>query len=308
MKPIFSIRAVSLRTGLSSHTIRAWEKRYGVLCACRSDSNRRLYSEEEVQRLVLLRQAQAKGHRLAEIAQLDNEELRGLVGGPGLSPVSEETAFEVPPQNASQVVEACLDAIRALDADGLERTLNWAIAHYGIRSCVDCLIVKLLAAIDTGWTTGDISIAHEHLASATLRGFLDRSRRQVSALPNAPRLVVTTPAAQIHELGAMLVALVASLEGWDVTYLGPNLPAVEIATAVRICGAQTVALSIVYPANDPQLETELELLRQVLGPQIAIWIGGRSASAQKGVIQAIGARLIESFDDLRAELANRHLA
>jgi len=81
------------------------------------------------------------------------------------------------------------------------------------------------------------------------------------ALPDsAPALIITTPAGQLHELGAIPVGAAAVSQGWRVTYVGPNLPAEEIAGAAQQKRARAVALSVVYPEDDPHLSGELRRL------------------------------------------------
>lgn len=65
--------------GLSPHVIRVWEKRYGAVTPARTESNRRLYSDEEVERLRLLARATAAGHQIGMIARLGREQLMRLV-------------------------------------------------------------------------------------------------------------------------------------------------------------------------------------------------------------------------------------
>src|SRR5687767_8040152 len=74
----YPLRAVIRRTGLSADVIRAWERRYGAVAPSRSDGGQRLYSEDDVVRLVLLRNATAQGHSIGEIAALDISALEAL--------------------------------------------------------------------------------------------------------------------------------------------------------------------------------------------------------------------------------------
>ena len=74
------IRVVARRTGLTPHVIRAWEKRYGAVTPHRTETNRRLYSQEDVERLTLLRRSTLLGRSIGQIAKMSTEELRRLVG------------------------------------------------------------------------------------------------------------------------------------------------------------------------------------------------------------------------------------
>jgi hypothetical protein len=97
---------------------------------------------------------------------------------------------------------------------------------------------------------------------------LGNAAKPFGATDQAPILVVATPGGQVHELGALLVGTTAANLGWQVTYLGASLPAAEIAGAARQKGARAVALSLVYPEDDPQLASELAPLRESLPGEV----------------------------------------
>jgi methylmalonyl-CoA mutase cobalamin-binding subunit len=117
-----------------------------------------------------------------------------------------------------------------------------------------------------------------------------------------PLLIVTTPPGQLHEFGALMAAATAVENGWEVVYLGPNLPAEEIAAAARQRGADAVALSIIYPSGDPRLRREMHRLRQFLGPDIPILVGGRAAAAYRETLSEIRAVHLADLDALHEQL------
>jgi methylmalonyl-CoA mutase cobalamin-binding subunit len=123
-------------------------------------------------------------------------------------------------------------------------------------------------------------------------------------------IVVATPTGQIHELGALLVGAAAANLGWHVTYLGASLPAAEIAGVARQNRARAVALSLVYPEDDPRLEGELTRLRESLPPEVMLLVGGRAMPAYREVLKKIGAtqvtdlsQLCSTLDELRKPVA-----
>jgi methylmalonyl-CoA mutase cobalamin-binding subunit len=115
-------------------------------------------------------------------------------------------------------------------------------------------------------------------------------------------MVVSTPAGQWHELGALVATATAAAQGWRVTYLGPNLPADDIAAAATQTGAKIVALSIVYPGDDPNVGHELRKLRRFLGANVALLVGGRAAGNYQRVIEEVGAIRVNDIPHLRLEL------
>jgi len=76
----YSIKIAASRSGLTPHVIRVWERRYGAVEPDRTGTNRRLYSDAEIERLSLLRHAIEAGHRIGNIARLDLDQLRSIVG------------------------------------------------------------------------------------------------------------------------------------------------------------------------------------------------------------------------------------
>ncbi len=149
---------------------------------------------------------------------------------------------------------------------------------------------------------GSITAAHEHFASAVIRIFLGHTARPFAGTDNAPVIVVATPTGQIHELGALLVGAAAANLGWHVTYLGASLPAAEIAGAARQNRARAVALSLVYPEDDPRLESELTRLHESLPPEVMLLVGGRAMPAYHEVLEKIGATQVKDLAHLSSAL------
>ncbi len=301
MEQVHSIRAVAHRTGLSQHVIRIWERRYGAVKPSRTKTNRRTYAETDVQRLLLLRQATQHGHGISHIAGLPLEKLRKLALVENLPG---DVGHARPPANAdkSALVEAAIDAVIHLDAARLETVLNRAALALGQQGFLQQLIVPLVQRIGDEWQAGKLRAAHEHAATAVIRSFLGNFSRPYQTTAGAPRLLVTTPAGQLHELGAVLVAATANNQGWQVTYLGPSLPADEIASAAVQSKVRAVALSIVYPEDDAHLPQELKRLRELLPPEIALLVGGRAAHGYQPTLTEIGAVVSQSLTDLSAAL------
>ena len=103
---------------------------------------------------------------------------------------------------------------------------------FGAPVVIDRIASPLFEHVGELWNRGDVKPAHEHLVSATIQGLFGGVLEAADPSGVAPGIVVTTPAGQTHEFGALFAAATAASEGWRVTYLGPDLPADDIATAV----------------------------------------------------------------------------
>jgi methylmalonyl-CoA mutase cobalamin-binding subunit len=129
---------------------------------------------------------------------------------------------------------------------------------------------------------------HEHFTSAVVRTLLGSLHLAPDLADTAPHLIVTTPAGQFHEIGALCVASIASVDGWRVTYLGPNLPTEDIAAAVQQDHARAIGLSIMYPPDDPHLPQELGKLRRYLPSDVTIFVGGLSSASYQESLDRLG--------------------
>jgi MerR family transcriptional regulator, light-induced transcriptional regulator len=305
-----SIKTVSERTGLSPHLIRAWERRYETIQPERTDGNQRLYCEEDIERLTLLKLATEAGHPIRTVAKLPVDELRGLVadlntgdrsmmGTPGTAPSPTAPKSS---RTGPELVESALHAITAMDAATLESVLEEAVLSLGQVAVLSHVIGPLVQRVGDGWQAGTLKVGHEHLASAVIRTFLANAARPFAVHASAPMLVATTPSGQVHEIGAALVAAAAANKGWRITYLGPSLPAEEIASAALQSHARAVALSLVHPADDPQLPEELRRLQRLLPESTTLIVGGAAVDAYDKTLQLIGAKVCRSLNEFSAIL------
>ena len=293
-----TVRSVALRTGLSPHVIRVWERRYGTVTPSRSSGNQRLYTEADVKRLALLKQVTDRGHSISRVTALPTEQLSLLVSAEDRSTMIRTEAGG----SIAGLLETAFQAVADMDAAGLERVLEQGALRLGQIGLLAQVVAPLVGRIGEAWREGHLKVVHEHIASAVIRTYLCQAARPHTLHPSAPVLLVTTPAGQLHELGAALVAAAATSHGWRVTYAAPALPAEEIAAAAIHHGVFAVALSLVHPEDDPMLPAELRRLRRLLPQAVHLLVGGRAAGAYRSVLVEIGAAEIATLEDLTAAL------
>jgi len=302
--PRHAIRVVARRTGLTAATIRAWERRYGAVTPSRSDGGQRLYTDRDLVRLDTLRRLTEAGRSISAVAALSPAEASALLSE------DEAAAVESEPTPAA---EASLDdwtsqayaRLRGLDDTGLDRTLRRALAVLGAHRFLAGVAAPFLRRVGTGWHAGDITPAQEHLGSAVVDRVLAEIASHSSTNEGSKRLVVATLQGELHALGARLVAAVAALEGWRVSYLGADLPAAEIAAAAAALGADVVAVSMVgKDALDAQTR-ELSKLRAELDPEIELLVGGNASASIDPSTLGTGIVSLRELEDLRPYLIAR---
>lgn len=296
----YSIKIASERSGVSSHLIRMWEKRYGALSPDRTETNRRLYSDDNVERLSLLFACTKSGHRIGNVAALPTATLRQLAQEAGHDSSSNgdpAVDLSVLEETLPELVLEPFRAIEAMDADALRQTLDKAAVDLGYQGMLAKVIVPLMQHIGRLWCEGELTAAYEHFASAALRTYLLGQIQSFSPSRNAPVLITVTPAGQLHEFGAVVSAAAANSAGWHVIHLGPSLPAAEIAGAAIRAKASMVALSLVHPPDDPDLPAQLRMLRRLLPHRISIVVGGHSADGYRQTLKEIQAIVVSDIND-----------
>lgn len=277
----FPIGVVCRRTGLNPATVRVWEKRYGAVNPERTASGRRSYSQADLDRLLLLKQALAGGWRISEVAQLTGENLSNLVADDAAatddSPNDSSRADNSPNHRGEPTFLQFMESAGALDPHGMKSALERAALELSRMELLESFVPSLLRAIGERWSSGDIRPGQEHLATAVTRLWLESLRTGKGSGRSPNRILITTPRGQLHDIGVLLAALSAEEEGWEAISLGADLPAEEIAISAETLKADVVGLSVVYPGAD--LESEFKRLRGMLDEDVAIFVGGRGAVA-----------------------------
>ena len=300
------IQVAAQRAGLSKDLLRAWERRHAAVAPSRTDTGRRLYSDDDIERLRLLRAASDGGRPIGSIADLPVDELEELVrddrDAEAVSPRSliDEDAI-------SRGVADCLEAVEALDGEKLRSILSRAMVRLPPVGFIDDLVVPLMRDVGAQWADGGFDPGQEHLASAVVASSLhDLIGLLHDPSPEAPEIVVATPTGQQHGIGALLVAASAAVAGWRVTHLGADLPAADIALAVRRRGARALALSLVYPPDDPDLPAELVRIWNSLPAGVELLVGGAAAQGYSQTLSAIEAFEATDLSELREHLLKQN--
>lgn len=155
----YPIRAVARMTGLPIDTLRAWERRHAGVSPSR-DARGRIYTDADVARLRLLRDAVANGHAIGRVARLDDEALRELAGAVA-SPLRTTPA----PQPAAVSASAIAAALEDLDLQQVDLQLARAAALLSPTGLLRDVMMPALREVGEHWHTWSLGIAQEHLLS-----------------------------------------------------------------------------------------------------------------------------------------------
>jgi MerR family transcriptional regulator, light-induced transcriptional regulator len=292
------------RTGLSPHVLRVWERRYRAVEPIRTEGGRRLYSDSDIERLRLLSLVTAGKRSISLVARLpadelarlvhDDEEVRRRVGIPD-GPAAHRDGV------AGDVGEARALA-SALDAPGLERALRRSLALMGVPSFLEAVVTALMRHVGEDRKAGRLAAGAEHLLAVTLRRVLEAIIPALHVSNDAPNLLLATPAGDRHEIEAVMAAATAAAEGWRVTYLGPGVPASDIAAAAVNASARAVGVTVPRVGGHDLLLGELRALQLRLSPRVPLLVGGAGARLLAPELRRAGIHVIDNLADLRFAL------
>ena len=270
MPPSYPIGAAAKLTGIPLDTLRAWERRYQTVVPKRAGRGR-LYSEEQIQRLLLLRHAVEQGHSIGQIAQLEDWRLREL-----LAHASSLTTKGGNPktQDSPEILLPVLQALDRFDYAATDREINrLAAAIARPRDFVHLAALPLMRTVGQRWHEGKCSIAQEHMLTSLLSAFLASLVRIYSSSNPAARVLLATPRDDRHAFPTLVAAMLTAVAGLGVVYLGADLPSADIVLAARKSEADVVLLSLATGATAETLQ-ELSHIARKLHRSTALWLGG----------------------------------
>jgi DNA-binding transcriptional MerR regulator/methylmalonyl-CoA mutase cobalamin-binding subunit len=308
----YPIRAVSLMTGVAIDTLRAWERRYGAVTPGRDDRGR-LYTEADVRRIALLRDAVERGHAIGRVAGLTNDQLAQAAAPSTLGAASSATPLPTStPTTRSRTagttrtaavieVDRIIAALGRFDATAVETELARAAALLRPPELLRDVLVPVLTEVGERWHAGRGTIAHEHLLSASVRNVLGSLLRVHQKAGVRDCLVFATPAGERHEFGTLGAAMLASSGGLGAIYLGPDMPADDIVGVAETVTPDVVVLGVTDLGETERVQQEVDRVARRLPKGIELWLGGQGAVSLATRLER-RVLALDSYDALEQQL------
>jgi methanogenic corrinoid protein MtbC1 len=205
------------------------------------------------------------------------------------------------PAATEGIVADVLRRLGAFDVAGVSRLLGDAVVGLGLRRALHEVVLPLVNEVGARWKNGALSIAEEHVLTAVLRELLAALMRGRVA-QGAP-IVLATPAGEGHDIGLLLVALLARDLAVPVVYLGIDLPAEDILATVERTRARALGLAVVLDENREQAVREVQTIQAGLPHGVRLWLGGADAPHVAAALKPFRGAVVASLDAAEAELA-----
>lgn len=288
-------------TGISTHTLRVWEKRYGTPAPFRLPSGHRRYPKEEVPRLRAIARALKEGHRPGKLAKASLSEIEKLLNVssllPGSSPVHSNSAETQTENSRELVVEGWIEAVHKFSYQILDNGFFAEWGRLGGVKFISQCVIPFLTKIGKGWENGELSISQEHFASERLYDFLGSKWRQLNERNDGPKVLMATLPEENHSLGLQMAATVAAIANYRIVYLGSNTPCEEIISAVLKTKSQLLCLSVSIYYDSQKAGRLITKLRERLDNEITIIAGGQGLPpTTPGIVR------IDQFEDFFQQL------
>jgi MerR family transcriptional regulator, light-induced transcriptional regulator len=282
----YRIGTVSALTGINQSTLRAWERRYGIVDPNRSEGGYRVYSREEVVRLTRVRELVDRGLKISEA-------VKAVMGTE--HPLS-------PGDHPGEVAELC-EALRAslLEVDRVESRKHLdRVAALPAPQQLNEVILPILRDIGRLWAAGEITIGEEHFGSTALRDHMVRLLANLGAGTHGRAEVICASApGERHETGLLALSINLVLDGWKLVYLGADLPTGDLLSMVEQRKPAAALVSVVNPMEMDLCRTLGEELRAGADAGTAVVVGGSGVPESLLGSPVRGLHFARQYEDLR---------
>jgi MerR family transcriptional regulator, light-induced transcriptional regulator len=143
------------------------------------------------------------------------------------------------------------------------------------------------------WEAGKISVATEHLATATNSYVATACYGPLaSTTTGGPKAVIACTPEEMHELGPRMLADLLECDGWDVDFYGTSMPVRDLIGAIRVRKPRFVGLSAALVMHLGSVKRTIMAIREALGAETPpIVVGGNAFRGDPGLWKQVGADL-----------------
>jgi DNA-binding transcriptional MerR regulator len=250
MEVSYTIQMAAKISGVGVHTIRAWEKRYKAIVPRRDNTGHRVYSKEDIEKLILLGELCLLGYSISKISNNSIPELKEqlkLLGKAEDSIKSLEMSLyntDIQKVDSAQALTILLMALKSYKLDIVTTEINKLKLVMNPRDFALDIVMPIMSELGMAVHRGEFTIIHEHAISAILKFhvghilFQPKENLEKSYF----NIIVCGIEQDLHEFGLLVAALIGIHYQYNIIYLGPNMPAESLVDAAKFLDANMVVL------------------------------------------------------------------
>jgi DNA-binding transcriptional MerR regulator/methylmalonyl-CoA mutase cobalamin-binding subunit len=276
---LYTIGTVSKLTGVGAITLRAWERRYGLIEPIRKQSGHRLYTRQHIDQINRITALTQQGLRISQI----RPEMLESESAPEGGREGERDVWK-------DYLNGMVAAIISFDEDRLEEIYNEALSLYSIDLVTKRLLTPLLVELGIRWASNKAGIAEEHFFAFYLRNKLGARYHHRARGSQGPCLLLAGLPGEHHEIGLLLFAIAAHEQGYQVIPLGANMPLDELPAIAQKKDCSAIILSGAIEPSNRILTKDLPGL--VEASPVPVIVGGLSSVYGCDAINRAGAEAV----------------
>ena len=215
IKQDFTIKDLENISGIKAHTIRIWEKRYALLEPRRTNTNIRLYSNNDLQKLLNIVLLNNNNFKISNIAKMSDHEF---------IKASREVVFKTAIDD--RAINRFKLSMFQFDKILFNSTYDDLLQKKTFIEVFKDVFIPFLNHIGLLWQTDTLIPAHENFISNLIaqKIQLQTEKLQLGISKSSKTYVLFLPENEIHELGLLYLNYELILRGNFTIYLGQSLP------------------------------------------------------------------------------------
>jgi len=250
----YNISDLEKLSGIKAHTIRIWEKRYGIIQPERTDTNIRFYTDRDLQRLLNITLLNKNGFKISLISQMSDGEIEAEISKLSKQDSADEIIINT-------LVQASID----LEEDKLEKSLNEGILNLGFEEAFRQIVFPFLDRIALLWQLGKMNACQErfvvnlikHKLVVAIDGLVGQSRQ------GGRHFLLFLSNDEFNELPLLFANYLLRKKGHHVTYLGPGIPLDHLRRLKDKDHYDGIITSFQYTPKEKELQVYLSELSKV---------------------------------------------
>jgi DNA-binding transcriptional MerR regulator len=261
----YSIKDLEKLSGIKAHTIRIWEKRYGVIRPERTKTNIRYYSNEDLKKLLNFSLLNQHGFKISVISLMSATEIAQKISAITISDLKDSYCIE----------ENLLLSLIDMDENRFNKAFNTMILHYGFEGAMGKVIFPFFNRIGIMWQTGAINPAQEHFFSNLIRSKIIIATEGLIQTPvvNKEVALLFLPEQELHEIALLLYNYLLRARGYKTIYLGQAVPADSLSRVIKISKPDYIVSSMTNPVNSQDFNSFSKMLSKY-APTAKIFFAG----------------------------------
>ena len=295
IKTVFSIGDLEGLSGIKAHTIRMWEKRYGLLSPTRGENNLRSYGLHDLRKLLNVVLLTGYGLKISKVAKMGTAEIETMVG-----------EIRVGRQDVNHTIHLFKLSMMTFDQPLFLDATDHLLEKMAFEEVFPRYYLPFLEEIGLMWQAGTIQPAHEHFISCLIRMVVMQQTIRCSSRVRkgtVPAYVLFLPFGEIHELGLLYLQYLITSRGEGCVYLGSNIPLDSLSEVTRLFrGVTFITYMTVLPEEKPLDEYVETLLSKVRDNKSELWIVGRRVSELE-LPEAVNLTRFNSLHDIASRLS-----